>query len=429
MSNPQHSSSSSSITSAVVPLNDAFKRSINRRVKPNTFTIDAIINGLFRLLFHSSALSTIATILSVVKIVGGVNNLKFLRDRRDLSTREKVTSFASDFAAGWSDGANRLAKWYVVIRLLKTINATGNRLVIDRQRPRHIRWSEHVVVITGGARGICGHVCKLLRQKGAKVVVLDLPEKPEHGLETLYIQTDVTDIKSLLNAKKVIEEKLGYTTMLLLGAGIARHSFLLDAEEQFPHELAKQVSEVNFHGVMATLKAFGEHMLPDGGVKDCPYKQAKNGWGGHILIIGSGAAYIELPANPGYNASKAATVSLHSTLSAELHAYYKVDNVRSSIICSLKIESKMTEGRMLDTHDQFVLPTLTIPEAAEKIVEIFEGDKSRIVYIPRAMYLLSYHKVLPAWLIRLFLISVGATDTFMTYAKEFRNRDENLHPK
>lgn len=422
-------SGSNSPSSVTAPLNDALKRSINHRIKPNTFTIDVIINSLFRPLFHSSALSTIATILSLVKILGGVNNLKYLRDRKDLSAREKVSSLASDFAAGWSNSANRLAKWYLVLRLLKTINAIGNRLVIDRQAPRPIRWREHVVVITGGARGICGHVCKLLRQKGAQVVVLDLPEKSEHGLETLYIQTDVTDIKSLLNAKKQVEEKLGYTTMLLLGAGIARHSFLLDTEEQFPYEAAKQVSEVNFHGVVATLKAFGEHMLPDGGVRDRPHKQAKNGWGGHILIIGSGAAYVELPANPGYNASKAATVSLHSSLSTELHAYHKVNNVRSSIICPLKIESKMTEGRMLDTHDQFLLPTLTIPEAANKIVEIFEGDKSRIVYIPRAMYVMSYNKVLPAWVVRILHVSLGATDTFLTYAKEFRNREDNLHQK
>lgn len=280
-------------SSPAVALNDALKTTINRRVKPNAFTLDVIVNSLFRPLFHSTALSTIATMLSLVRILGGATNTKFLRDRQDLSRREKLSSLAADFAAGWSDSANRFVRWYLIIRLLKTINAIGNRLVIDRQPRRNIRWNEHVVVITGGARGICGHVCKILRQKGAKVVVLDLPEKSEHGLETLYVQTDVTDIQSLLNAKKKVEEKLGYCTMLLLGAGLARHSFLLDTEEQFPYAHAKQVSEVNFHGIMASLKAFGEHMLPDGGVKDRPYKQAKNGWGGHILIIGSGAAYIE----------------------------------------------------------------------------------------------------------------------------------------
>lgn len=284
---------SNSQSSLVKPLNNALKTTINRRDKPNAFTLDVIINSFIRPLFHSKALSTIATVLSLVRIAGGTTNLQYLRNRKDLSRKEKVSVLAADFAAGWSDRSNRLIKWYLVIRLLKTINAIGNRLVIDRQPRRNIRWTEHVVVITGGARGICGHVCKLLRQKGAKVVVLDLPDMSEHGLETLYIKTDVTDIKSLLNAKKIVEDKLGYCTMLLLGAGIARHSFLLDTEEQFPHELAKQVSEVNFHGVMATLKAFGEHMLPDGGVKDRPHKQAKNGWGGHILIIGSGAAYTE----------------------------------------------------------------------------------------------------------------------------------------
>lgn len=89
----------------------------------------------------------------------------------------------------------------------------------------------------------------------------------------------------------------------------------------------------------------------------------------------------------------------------------------------------MTEGRMIDTHDQFALPTLTIPEAANKIVEIFEGDQSRIVYIPRAMYVLSYNKVLPAWVLRTVHKTLGAMDTFLIYAKEFRNREENIHQK
>lgn len=136
-----------------------------------------------------------------------------------------------------------------------------------------------------------------------------------------------------------------------------------------------------------------------------------------------------LPANAAYNASKAAAVSLHASLSSELHAYHKVDNVRSSVICPLKIESKMTEGRMLDTHDQFLLPTLTIPEAASKIVDILEGDKSRVVYIPRAMYVLSLTKVLPLWSVRLVGKMTGSMDTFLTYAKEFRNNEDNLYQK
>ncbi len=84
---------------------------------------------------------------------------------------------------------------------------------------------------------------------------------------------------------------------------------------------------------------------------------------------------------------------------------------------------------MIDTHDQFMLPTLTIPEAATKIVEILEGDRSRIVYIPRAMYVLSYNKVLPAWVIRAVQKGLGAMDTFMVYAKEFRNLEDNIHQK
>ncbi len=77
------SESSSSMVAA--PLNKALARATNRRTKPNAVTVDVLINNVFRPLFHSKALSTIATILSLVRVAGGVNNLKFLRQRQDLA--------------------------------------------------------------------------------------------------------------------------------------------------------------------------------------------------------------------------------------------------------------------------------------------------------------------------------------------------------
>ncbi|PWZ00176.1 NAD(P)-binding protein [Testicularia cyperi] len=403
--------------------NNKLSTSVNRRTRPNFFTVDTIVNNLLRPFFHNRPLALVSTLLALYQVLDPTK-LTYLRSRRDLSGREKLHELWAYFKDGLAN--SKFLKYYLAIMAIKTINGVGNQLLVDRQAPRKIVWREHVVVITGGGRGICGELCKQLRRKGAKVVVLDLHPKSEHGAETLYIQTDVTDIKSLIAAKEKMEKEVGLCTMLVVGAGLARHSMLLDTEEQFPYHLAKQVSEVNFHGMLATLKTFGEHMLPDGGVKDRPLKQAKNGWGGHILLLGSGSAYIELPANGAYNASKAAVLSLHSTLGTELDGYHKVNNVRNSVICPLKVESAMTNGRMIDTHDQFTTPTLTIPEVAGKIVQILQEDRSRVVYIPRAMYVLAYGKNLPPWLVRGLLKAMGAFDVFLAYAKDNRHAAENI---
>ncbi|EPQ26896.1 uncharacterized protein PFL1_05531 [Pseudozyma flocculosa PF-1] len=392
----------------------------NRRTKPATFTIDALIR-LIRPFFHNPVVAA-AALLAGIHQASAQGELAFAFARRDLAPRQKVRlilELARDALAN-----SRLLRLYAYLVGIKAINALGNRVVINKSAPRPIMWRDHVVVITGGARGILGETARMLARKGAKVAVLDMAPKSDHGTERLYVQTDVTSEASLIAAKKRIETELGLCTMLIAGAGLGRHGFLLDPPEVFPTEYATEVSDVNLHGVVATLKVFGQDMLPDGGRREGKeIKQARNGWGGHILILGSGAAFVELPGNGTYNASKAGAVSLHHTLSTELEAWHNVDNVRNSVICPLKVESPMTDGMMKDTDNQFLLPTLIIPEVAAKIVSMLEEDKSRMVFMPRAAYVLSYIRNLPPWLLRLSLRGVGAFETFLTYSRVHRTAD------
>ncbi|PWN54204.1 NAD(P)-binding protein [Violaceomyces palustris] len=366
----------------------------------------------------SPSLATLSLIFLFSRVIDK-SELSFTLKRRDLDALTKAEHFFSLLVQKVK--SSRWLKVYLSVLLFKYLNHIGNRFVIDKQAPRKIRWPEHVVVITGAARGILGEVACQLSEKGAKVAAIDAAPRSDHGKETLYIQADVTDGESMAKAKKQVEDKLGLCTMLIPGAGLARHGFILDPPSITPFTFPLKVSDVNLHGVVNTLKVFGEDMLPDGGrLGKNSISQARNQWGGHILLIGSGAAFIVLPANGTYNASKAGVLSLHETLSTELESWHNVKNVRNSVICPLKVDTAMTEGRMKDTHSQFMLPTLTAGQVASKIVEMLEEDRSQMVFMPRAAYLLSYVRNLPPWAVRLVHRAAGSFGTFSDYASRHR---------
>ena len=60
-----------------------------------------------------------------------------------------------------------------------------------------------------------------------------------------------------------------------------------------------------------------------------------NGWGGHILMIASGAAFTSLPYNAMYSASKAGAVALWTSLGWELDVVHKARGVRNRCVSSL----------------------------------------------------------------------------------------------
>jgi NAD(P)-dependent dehydrogenase (short-subunit alcohol dehydrogenase family) len=94
----------------------------------------------------------------------------------------------------------------------RTLNRVGHRLFVDRQARRRIDWRRHVVVISGGARGIGGGVAERLADRGAKVVTLDMAERTAHSRETRHFKADVTDEAQLLEVRERIHKELGMVT-------------------------------------------------------------------------------------------------------------------------------------------------------------------------------------------------------------------------
>ncbi|MFA6475012.1 MAG: SDR family oxidoreductase [Patescibacteria group bacterium] len=158
------------------------------------------------------------------------------------------------------------------------------------------------VAVVTGAKGKLGRVwVETLKQAGAKVAELDLPE------------ADVTNKASLEVARQMIEADLGVVDILINNAGIDQppnqptKTFLL---EDFSGDIFKQVLDVNVVGAFYCMQVFGKSMV-----------QQQHG---SIINIGSLYASVSPDARfydhlkndppflkpPVYGASKAALVQL-----------------------------------------------------------------------------------------------------------------------
>ncbi len=310
---------------------------------------------------------------------------------------------------------NKLTLAFAALTAISLINRLGTRLLVTRQPRRKIVWSQHIVVITGGARGIGGRVAEMLTAKGARVVVLDMLPKSDHGKEALYIKTDVTDLAAVEAAKEKINSSLGKVTMLVVCAGIARNVPIVVPTSILGAEWSQPTLDINAMGSLNAAKIFGLDMLPAKGFGPAP---AVNRFGGHMLFIASSAGYIHLPSNGPYNMSKAAVLALRNTLENEMHHWHKVDNVRVSAICPMRVETAMTKGSMALTHDQFTTPDLTVDDVAGQMVRILEEDKSVISFAPFAAKIACFlFSNLPGWAVQLLIRRTGSADIFREAAE------------
>ena len=117
-----------------------------------------------------------------------------------------------------------------------------------------------VVFITGGARGIGAEVARRLRNKGAKLVLIDLDAAELAALaaelgedRVLTVVADVRDLSAMQAAADKAVEHFGGIDVVLANAGIASYGSVLQVDP----DMVKRVLDVNLLGAFHTARATG----------------------------------------------------------------------------------------------------------------------------------------------------------------------------
>lgn len=195
-----------------------------------------------------------------------------------------------------------------------------------------------VAVVTGGAGVLLTPVVEELCAAGAKVAVLSLTESEvaaaeanlvAKGYEAIGVACNVLSKESLVEAKKVINEKLGSVDILINGAG-GNHPKGTCDQEQFDMEGYKAdgvktffdldeegfkfVMDLNFIGTLLPTQVFAVDMLE---------KEDAS-----ILNVSSMNAYTPLTKIPAYSGAKSAV----SNFTQWLAVHFATTNIRVNAI-------------------------------------------------------------------------------------------------
>ena len=155
-----------------------------------------------------------------------------------------------------------------------------------------------VAAVTGGASGIGAAVVEVLRDRGARVAVLDLdPSGVPDGV--LAVRTDVSDDSSARNAVETVVDGLGRLDILVNNAGIGAQGTVADNDDA---EWLR-VLDVNVLGLVRMSRAALPHL--------------RRSPSAAIVNTGSIAATAGLPERALYTASKGAVLALTRAMAAD----------------------------------------------------------------------------------------------------------------
>lgn len=174
--------------------------------------------------------------------------------------------------------------------------------------PFKVDLSDKVVAITGGGGIICSEFGKALAECGAKIALLDINYDAakafadEIGENAIPVKCNCLDKQSIIEAKKIINEKFGAVNYLINGAGGNNPRASTDNEIMTPdlegvkdffaleESGLKFVFDLNITSAFLVTQVFATDMIKTGG---------------NIINVSSMNAYRPLTKIPAYSAAKA----------------------------------------------------------------------------------------------------------------------------
>ncbi|KAI9645473.1 hypothetical protein NHQ30_006212 [Ciborinia camelliae] len=289
----------------------------------------------------------------------------------------RYTKRGNDLSILHETAFSRIRKlfYFGVLRLISNYLERGvqNNWVDDKYD-----WKKEIVLITGGAGGIGGQVVKLLAEKGITVVVLDvIPMSYETTSNVHYYKCDITSPSTIATVASHIRSEVGNPTVLINNAGVARGKSILDSTEQD----VRFTFDVNAISHYFMAKEFVPYMI-------------KNNHG-MVVTVASLAAYLPVPNMTDYASSKAAALSFHEGLTAELLTKYNAPKVRTIVINQGHTKTALFQGYQNDA--KFLMPTLEVDTVAEAIVKKILIGKSGHGIFPGFGVSLTWLRAMPGW--------------------------------
>lgn len=169
-----------------------------------------------------------------------------------------------------------------------------------------------IALVTGAASGIGAGIAVAFAQEGADVVVADqagraaaepvLAEVVAAGRQALFVQTDVSDTRSVAALAAAVQERFGRVDVLVNNAGIFTEALV----EVMSVEEWDRVLSTNLRGTFLCTRAFLPGMLERGS--------------GRIINIASQLGQVGGTAVAHYSASKAGVIGLTKALAREVAA-------------------------------------------------------------------------------------------------------------
>lgn len=191
-----------------------------------------------------------------------------------------------------------------------------------------------VVLVTGGSRGIGAACAAWFCDRGDRVAVTyrgEGPPEPPQGSEPgsfLPVRCDVTDPAQVDAAFDAVEDRFGPVEVLVVNAGITRDTLVLRMGQDAWHD----VIDTNLTGGFLATKRAVARML--------------RLHRGRIIFMSSVGAFMGLPGQANYAASKAGLVGMARALAREVASRRITVNVVAPGVVDTDMTAALGPGRM-----------------------------------------------------------------------------------
>lgn len=237
-----------------------------------------------------------------------------------------------------------------------------------------------IIAITGATGGLGRAAAQALRDKGAKLVLLDL------DLDSLSVMAaalggpdvaagwaaNVRSIESLETALKEAAHHFGAIDVVVAGAGVSS----VVALEHIDLATFERVIDINLNGVARTFRAA------------IPYVKARQGY---LLAVSSMAAFVHSPLNTAYTASKAGVWALCNSLRLELRQHgVGVGSLHPTFFQTPMMEAVITgpSSTLVWNNHQGIWQFVALERVVSGLVECIEQRRD-LMTVPRSQGLVA----------------------------------------